>query len=86
MAAGVAVHKESLGCSLLQGRVSLPSNLVVKIPRPRQGNREGQSSMHCSPVPLTNGELQVAPICIVLLFPLKNKGSNMYCSLVPIER
>lgn len=50
MAAGV-VHKESLGHSLVQGRVSLPSSLDVRVPRPGQGNREGESSMHCPPVP-----------------------------------
>ena len=74
MAAEVVVHNKSLGHSLVQGRVSLPSSLLVRIPRPGQGNRGRESSMYCPPVPLTNGELQVDPICILLLFSLKNKG------------
>lgn len=86
MVSGVVVHEKSLGHSLVQDRVSLPGSLVVKISRPGKSNGEGQHRMHCLPVLLTNGELQMAPICTVLLFPLKDGGPSMYCLLVPIER
>ena len=74
MAAEVVVHNKSLGHSLVQGRVSLPSSLVVRIPRPGQGNRERESSIHCPPVPLINREVQAGPVHAVLQLPLRNGG------------
>lgn len=84
MASGVVVHNKLLGHSLVQSRVSFPSSLTVRTPRPGQGDRETESSMYCPPLPLANGDLQVDPIRIILPCPLKNREvPSIHCSLLP---